>query len=787
MLQSGLSSEEADNRLKKYGFNDIEEKKINFFKNYILPLLSPMSLMFVGAAVLSYFNKRIFDFYFILILFFLNYFIQKIQEFKVNKSLDELKDKLNFNVLTLRDNRWVYINSKLLVPGDIIKLTLGSIIPADSKIIIARNLSINESVLTGESLPQYKKAGDKIFSGSFISTGELEAEVEATGKNTFFNKTIFSIEKTNDKSILEKDILVIVRFLIIISLVSVAILSIVFILKRDQITDILTLDLSLIIAGIPIALPTVMTIMLGIGASELSKKMVIVRRLSSLQDLANVNLLLTDKTGTLTKNEIKVVDVISYNQDYSTKDILELASYTVQNETADAIDSAIIKKLKETYHKDNKIKIIDFIPYDSDRKRSTVYIEKNKSKILISLGAPQIIESLDNFKSKELEEKFNDDIKKAAKNGYRTLALAIKNGNRKEEKMNIVGLLFLADPLYEDSKDVLDFMKKNGIDVKMVTGDNILIAKRIIKELGLSGNVLSEEETINFYKNGTLKKGYKNIAAFSEIMPKDKYELVKIFKKKYIVASTGDGVNDLPALTNANVGIAVSNAVNSLKSVADIVLLDKGLDVIKDAIIESRKIFVRIYNYSIYRISESFRLIITILILGIWQGYYPLLPIQLILLALLNDIPIISLAFDRVKISTKPSEINVKERFATSLLFGFTGICNSIILFFIMSEILHLPIGEIQTIFFLKLTVSGHALVYVAHTKEKWFKFLPSKEVIIATIATQIVATILSVTGFLMPTKISIGTAVLVWIWAFLWMQISDLMKVVQNKILKNK
>jgi len=220
---------------------------------------------------------------------------------------------------------------------------------------------------------------------------------------------------------------------------------------------------------------------------------------------------------------------------------------------------------------------------------------------------------------------------------------------------------------------------------------------------------------------------------------------------------------------------------------ADIVLLGPGLAVIQDAILEARKIFVRLYNYSVYRISESFRLIITILILGLWYGSYPLVPLQIILLAFLNDIPIISLAVDRVKISTKPSEIKSKERLGLSLLFGSVGVLNSLILFFIMMDIWHLPLPVIQTMFFLKLTVSGHMLIYVAHTKERWFKFLPSKQVIIATSLTQAVATILALTGFLMPARISWSNAIFVWLWAFAWMQISELTKDLQMKLARDK
>ncbi len=739
--------------------------------------------MLLAAAALSRLNGRVFDFYFILVLYFVNYSVQRWQEFKADRAIEELRSKLSFSVSALRDGQWRFVDAKELVPGDRIRLGLGSIIPADAAILSARNLSVNEAVLTGESLPKEKKAGDDVFSGSFITTGNLEAAVQTTGRNTTFGKTIFSIEQPAQKSILEKDILSISRFLTTISVLAVAVLTVVFILRGAAIRTILTLDLSLVIAGIPIALPAVMAVILSIGAAELARKLVVVRRLSALQDLANVNLLLTDKTGTLTKNEIRVANVISYEQSLSTNRILEYAGLAVEKDSPDAIDSAILKKMGEAGLRPAAAEILNFIPYDSDRKRSTALARLAGKNILVSMGAPQVIQGLDDFGSGSVQAQFEKDIARAASGGFRVLALAIKEGSPEEKHMRVAGLLFLADPLDESSEETLRFMRQNGIGVKILTGDNQKITERIVGELELPGRVLPAAEARKLYGTpALLEERLDGVSAFAEILPQDKYELVKILRGRHIVAATGDGVNDLPALKAANVGIAVAGAVSALKSLADIVLLGQGLAVIKDAVLESRKIFVRLYNYSVYRISESFRLIVTILILGLVYGFYPLDPLQLILLALLNDIPIISLALDRVKISARPAEIKTGERLGLSLLFGSAGTLNSLILFFLMTHLWHLPLPVIQTMFFLKLTVSGHMLIYVAHTKERWYKFLPSKEVIWATTLTQILATTLAVTGYLMPVGISFSQAAFVWLWALLWMQISEIAKYLQIK-----
>jgi H+-transporting ATPase len=771
MKTSGLAASEAEKRLETFGPNDVEERKAGRLKRLAAPFVSPISLMLLGAALLSRLSGKIFDSAFIFGLYLVNGFIQKWQEFKADKAVEQLRGKLAFDVWTERDGAWGFVNARRLVPGDRVRLGLGSVIPADGTVVSCRNLTVNEAVLTGESMPKEKKPGDTVFSGTFIATGSLEAELTATGRRTAFGKTIYSIEPAMRKSALEKDVLSITRFLIGVSLIAVCILTAVFAVKGYPLQDLLTLDLSLVIAGIPVALPAVMAVILSIGAGRLAARRVIVRRLSALQDLANVDLLLTDKTGTLTRNEIKVANVVSYQEGMSTDEILELAAYATSADTPDQIEQAV-RKSAEAARAPGGAEVLDFVPYDSERKRSTSVVRRGGERLLISMGAPQVIEAFDGYASAGMKEKFHDDIRRAASEGYRVLALAVRSDGTEEAHMRIVGLLFLADPLDESSKDVLAFMRGNGIGVKILTGDNVAITQRIVKELDLPGEVV--------VGNGGRFDG---VAAFAQILPKDKYEIVKAAKERFTVAATGDGVNDLPALKIADVGIAVSRAVSALKSLADIVLLGEGLSVIKDAILEARKIFARLYNYSVYRISESFRLVVTILLLGIVYGFYPLQPLQLILLAFLNDVPIVSLAVDRVKTAAAPSKIDAKGRLTLSLLFGSIGTLNSFLLFVLMTRVLHLPLAEAQTIFFLKLTVSGHALIFVAHTKERWWRYLPSKEVIAATLGTQALATALAMTGFLMPARISAPVAALVWVWALFWMQVGELMKIVQARL----
>ena len=556
------------------------------------------------------------------------------------------------------------------------------------------------------------------------------------------------------------------------SILVVIILSAIFIFQGKPLIELLTLDLSLIIAGIPISLPTIMTLIISFGVLELTKKKIVVRRLSALEDLANVNLLLSDKTGTLTQNKISVEKIIAYG-DFDKNKIIRLAIATTRENDRNSINQAIIKKFKSLDLKKENLKVIDFIPFDSNRKRSTAIIKNSSGNLTIAAGAAQIIETFCDLSRKE-SQLFNKDVEMTAQKGYRVVAIASKKGMG-EKNMTLNGLLFFSDTLEPDAKQTIKFISDSGIGIKMLTGDNKAIAERVANTLSLKGKVVTKKSLGKNFSDLS-KEEFDKIGVFAEILPSDKSDLVKLAHENYTVAVTGDGVNDLPALKTADIGIAVKNAVDALKSAADLTLFTNGIFVIKNALIESRKIFARLYTYSIYRISESFRVIVTIALLGIIYNTYPLSPLQLILLALLNDIPIISLAFNRVKIARKPSSIKAKARLKLSLLFGTVGTINSFIFFIITNNILHLSWETIQTLFFLKLTVSGHMLIYVAHTKERWWKFLPSKEVIIATTATQLLGTIFALLGIFM-SQVSWQWIFFVWIWAFSWSQVSELMK----------
>lgn len=763
----GLSTAKAQALLHTVGPNAISATKAPFYKKIVAWLLSPMSLLLIAASALSFLDHKAFDGWFIAALYIVNFAIAQWHEAKADNAIASLQSKLTVTVQTLRDGQWHMVPSEQLVPGDVIKLGVGNVVPADVIINHCKNVSANESVLTGESLPRQKNPGDTAFTGSFLTEGELTGTVQQTGSRTKFGKTVTMVDTRPKNSVLERDILTISTYLLLLSLAAIAATSIYLLLRSQTLGDLLQLDLSILIAGVPVALPTVMSLIISLGVLQLTRKHVIVRRLSSLEDLANVNMLLSDKTGTLTKNEIKVDTIIAYNKTPEVA-VLRFAVSATTNNPLDPINQAIITRAQQ----DNAhgYRQLDFTPADSKRKRSTAVVQDSGTQRIISLGAAQIIESLCNL-DQATKTKFHQDVEQAAANGQRSLALAVGEGSA-EKGLQLIGLLLLNDTLRPDAARVVGFLQRHGIGVKMMTGDNLAIAKRIASQLGLQGTAMAAAGKTGHMTIAQLQK----TDVFAEVLPDDKFHIVQTAAQKYVVAATGDGVNDLPALKLASVGIAVKNAVDALKSSADIVLMTNGIGVIRSAIIEARKIFMRTYYYSVYRISESSRLIISIALLSVAYGSFPITPIQIILLALLNDLPIITLAYDHVKVGNAPAVIRTKQRFAYATLLGLIGVGTSVTFFMLARNVLHLPLAAVQTMFFLKLAISGHMLIYVAHTKHLWWRWLPSKPVIIATSLTQICATIIAVSGVFFQA-ISIEQALLVWAWALVWMQITELAK----------
>lgn len=776
---NGLTRTDVERLRAKYGANILPRAERHRSREWLKRLVSPISLMLIAASALSFIVGKQFDGWFIIALLALNIGISFWHERKADHALKLLEERVTSKVKVLRDTVWRFLDSRELVPGDVVELVGGSVVPADAEVLPDGHVTVNESALTGESLPVEKHEGDTLSMGSFIASGTTHARITAIGGATRFGNVIARESGPRKRSVLERDILEISRFLSGIAIVLAAVLTVALLASGSELIEVIRLDLTLLIAGVPVALPVVMSLIISVGVLRLSERAAIVRRLAALEDFANVDLLLSDKTGTLTKNEIQVQGMVTFGA-YSEEEAAALAATTTGEASYRTLEQAIAdhaQKLGVVAHQ-----VITFTPADATRKHSTVLADVGGTRTLIVLGAPQVIEHLAVLDA-GTRERFDRAVTDAGVRGNRALALAVRavgdEPEPAERDLSLVAIFLLSDELRDDARDAIMFLNENGVLVKMLTGDNVAIAREVGKQLGLGGSVLRAGDA---EMHDLTEATFGTTSVFAEILPEDKERLVRLAQKRHAVAVTGDGVNDLPAVRAANVGIAVANAVDALKGVADIILTENGIGVIRDAVIESRKIFMRIYSYSIYRISESFRVILTVALFGALFLAPILTPLQLLMLALLNDLPIISLAFNRVHVLKRPAVIDAKRRFVLSTLYGSVGIMNSLLFFFLARDLLHLPWDMIQTLFFLKLTVSGHMLVFVAHTQKRWYQFLPSRTVIVATVSTQIIATLIALFGLFM-TAIPIALVALVWLWAFLWMQVSDLMKWAHSKI----
>jgi len=775
MSTNGLTTVEANKLLNQYGSNELIEKTQSPILKFLSYLWGPIPWMIEAAIILSAIIQDYTDLIIITALLLVNALVGFIEEHQADSAIKALKKNLALKSRVKRDGQWKVIDASELVPGDLIKLKLGDIIPADCILMDPGNLKIDESALTGESLPADKKINDLIYSSSVVKQGESEAEVKSTGTRTYFGKTAMLIEGVHNVSHFQKAVLKIGNYLIIVAIILVAIILFTSIFRGDPFLQILKFSFVLTIAAIPVAMPTVLSVTMAVGAKLLSAKNAVVRKLSSIEELAGINILISDKTGTLTQNKLSLGECY-LNKDVTKEDLILFAALASEKDDQDQIDNTIFKGLSDK-NVINDYKIESFDPFDPVKKRTEALItNKDGKKFRVSKGAPQVILSLPKNKL-EIETEVNKKINEFASRGFRSLGVARTNDNYDWQFMGIISLF---DPPREDSKSTIKAAKDYGVKIKMATGDQRAIAIETANQLGLGKNILDAKlfTDANPLNKSSIDDEIEKADGFSEVFPEHKYHIIEVLqRKKNIVGMTGDGVNDAPALKKADCGIAVSGATDAAKAAADIVLLSPGLSVIIDALRESRKIFQRMNSYVIYRITETVRILFFMTLSILVFNFYPVTSVMIVLLALLNDGAILSIAYDSVKGSSTPVKWNMPLVFTIAISLGVLGVIESFGLFYIGDVVYHLPKEFLQTMIYLKLSLAGHLTVFVARTKGFFWTKKPSAKLFGAVVLTQIVATIIAAEGLFMH-PIGWQTAGLVWIYCLIWFVIEDLIKV---------
>jgi H+-transporting ATPase len=777
---NGLSQGEAQKRLTQYGPNEIEEKKVNPFLKFLSYFWGPIPWMIEGAVILSGAVRHWPDFFIILLLLVANGVVGFWEEREAGNAIAALKAKLAVNARVKRDGKWATPAARELVPGDIIRIRLGDIVPADARLLAGDSVEVDQSALTGESLPATRKSGEAVFSGSIIRQGEIEALVYATGGNTYFGKTAQLVQEVHTVSHFQRAVLKIGNYLIILAVALVAVIITTALFRGDQIITTLQFALVLTVAAIPVAMPTVLSVTMAVGARLLARKKAIVSKLVAIEELAGVDLLCADKTGTLTQNKLTLGDPFSVDNIPSEQVIL-FGALASRSENNDTIDLAVLGGLKD---KDSlkSYEVVHFQPFDPVHKRTEATVKgKDGKEFKVTKGAPQVILKLSS-NSDQVKSAVGKVVNEFAERGFRSLGVAHAEGGG---QWQFIGVLPLFDPPREDAKVTIATALAMGVKIKMVTGDAFAIAKETAKKLDMGTNILDASGLGDVKKKETaeMSESIEKADGFAQVFPEHKFHIVDVLQKNgHIVGMTGDGVNDAPALKKADCGIAVSGATDAARAAAAIVLTTPGLTVIIDAIKESRRIFQRMNSYAIYRIAETLRVLFFMTLAIMIFNFYPLTAVMIVMLALLNDGAILSIAYDNVHFKDQPEAWNMRLVLGISTVLGIIGVVSAFGLFYLGERVFHLDRAHIQTLMYLKLSVAGHLTIFLTRTRGAFWSIRPAKILWIAVLGTQIIATLIAVFGFFM-TPLGWGWAGFVWGYALIWFLLNDRVKLLAYKI----
>ncbi len=772
--KDGLSQVEAHQRLSQYGPNELKEEKPNPLLTFLKHLWGPIPWMIEVAVVLSALARHWTDFAIILILLTANAAIGFWEEHEAGNAIDALKAKLAINARVKRDGKWENMSARELVPGDVIHLRIGDIVPADARLLGGAALEVDQSALTGESLPAVRKSGDAVFSGSIVRQGEIDALVYNTGANTYFGKTAQLVQDAHTVSHFQKAVLKVGNYLILLAVALVTVIIAVAIYRGDPILTTLQFALVLTVAAIPVAMPTVLSVTMAVGARLLAKKDAIVSRLVAIEELAGVDVLCADKTGTLTQNALTLGDPFSVSG-VSVEQLILDGALASSADNGDLIDAAVLGGLKAEQSLDG-YRLQHFQPFDPVHKRTEASVEdKDGNAFKVTKGAPQVILAL-SANAAEVKSAVDEAVGVFATRGFRSLGIARADG---AGPWRFLGVLPLFDPPRDDAKTMVAAALAMGVRVRMVTGDAIAIARETAKKLAMGANILDASSLGDSNRRETteMADAIERADGFAQVFPEHKFHIVDVLQKReHIVGMTGDGVNDAPALKKADCGIAVSNATDAARSAADIVLMTPGLSVIVDAIKESRKIFQRMNSYAIYRIAETLRVLLFMTLSILVFNFYPVTAVMIVILALLNDGAILSIAYDKVHYRDQPEAWNMHMVLGVATVLGVIGVVSAFGLFYLGERVFHLDRTHIQTLMYLKLSVAGHLTIFLTRTRGPFWSIRPARILWGAVLGTQIIATLIAVYGVFM-TPLSWGWAAFVWGYALVWFLVNDRLK----------
>jgi len=791
--KKGLDPKEAEKRLKQYGYNRIEERKTKTaLKIFISQFKNPLIYILVFATLVAAFVGEKTEAVIIMAIIFLNSVLGFFQEYRSEKALEKLKKYIKFKAKVIRNGEKTEIDAEDLVPGDIVFLNIGDKVPADMRLIDVQDFSADESILTGESIPVYKKTDplkkenpnpqdliNTAFMGTIVASGTATGVVVSTGGSTFFGKTASSLEQEK-RTEFEENMSRFGNFLLkVILLTTIFVFAANFLLHKGLIESLL-FALALAVAITPEVLPIIITVTLSRGALKLAKKKVVVKRLSAIESIGNMNILCTDKTGTLTENKIIMTDYFDLDGKKDDRIILysllaNSAVVTKDKITGNPLDVAIWEYAKDTSIE--KFEKVDEIEFDFERRRMSTVV-KDKKNILISKGAPEaIIEICKDIDKKKAMGK----VKELSSAGHRVLAVGYKEIEPKkdytkddERNLTFLGFLTFTDPPKKTAKEALEKFHRLGVEIKVLTGDDPSVALKVCNDLGME--VKEDEVVIGF--DGNVEKA----RIFARVNPEEKLEIVKRLKEKHVVGFLGDGINDAPALKIADVGITVDTASDVAKDASDVILLKKSLNVVANGIREGRRSFGNIMKYILNTISANFGNMFTIAISSLFLKFIPLLPTQILLANFVTDMPMLSISTDNVDYDTmkrpKKWDIDLISKFM--MHFGVLSSLFDFITIFILMYVLNLAVPAFRTGWFLESCLSEITITFAIRSKKKFYKSKPSKTLVFMSAATflLILFTIYSPIGrYFEFSKLSIPFLMLVFVILLCYFASAEILK----------
>ena len=744
----GLSDSEVQYRLGIFGFNEIAEKKENPVVELLRRYWGPMPWLLEVAIVLSIVLKHYLEAGIIFALLTINTVIGQIQSRGSQRALETLKERLAGKARVLRNKKWVDIESRELVPGDIVSIGLGDIVPADAK-LISGNLSIDQSVLTGESMPVDVQEPAIIYSGSIVRRGEAKCVVVNTGANTYFGRTAELVKIARPKSHQVQIMLDIVKYMMFLGIGALVMVSIYAAIIGTGVLSILTFAVIFLMGAVPVALPAVMTIVQAVGAMELAKKGVLVTKLAAIEDAASIDILCLDKTGTITQNKLSVGEVVPFAS-HIKEDVIVMASLASQEQGKDVIDTALLDYAKKANVDLSPYKQISFVPFEPSTKRSEAVVTIEGKSFKVIKGAPQTVLALCKGLDRAIIDKANQTIIELSRKGYRTLGVARSLVND-FDNIQFIGLISLSDPPQPDSGDMISRVKELGVKPLMLTGDNIAIASGIAHQVSLGDRIIRMEE-FKITDEARQAELIEEIDGFAEIYPEDKYRIVKLLQSRgHLVGMTGDGVNDAPALKQAEMGIAVSSSTDVAKASASMVLTEPGIGVIIDAIKTSRHIYQRMLTWVINKVIKVIQVIGLLTIGFFWFHDLVISLLGMALLIFANDFVTMSLATDNVTYTANPNKWNVRNITFASLIIGTLLVGEGVVALYMGKYYFHLTFDRLQTFIMLTLILTSQFRVYIVRERRYFWSSHPGRELMISTIATIVVFALLVVYGLIVP------------------------------------